>query len=579
MKKSTLSLLLAIAMVLGLLAGCGTESPAAAEESPAPASEAPAEITETAEVPQENSQEESTAEAISEEAVVEAASRPDPVVLPLTEESVTLKCFNAMMPGSTLDGQEQVQGWKDIMEATGVTFAFTNTSMEGASEKFNLMCSSGEYGDVVAGLVQFYTGGLTSALDAEIITDLYNYEEYIPNFLYVLENDEDAMMQMLTDNGELSGFHAIKLEEDPNQNGLVVRKDYLDQVGYDYSGIEFGSFTYDDLNEMLYALKEEYDLTNTLWMSSGLSLMKHLENGFETSAYTDRAKVPVYTVDGTVQFGPVTDGFKAYITLLHQWYEDGIISSDFASAATEPEMGAVLNGTVACWYTAGSVVYTYMTSASDDFDLVYLPDPVSEDYQYVNTFYPRVQTTGYSITTTCSNPELACQFFDYLYSEEGQIFSRFGTEGVTFEYDENGDPQYTELITDNPDGLTSTQAVTSYLMQACVTNWWDTSFAQTDYQMGAYEIWTSNDDHSTACAFPSCELNSEETELVSQTYTDMMTYYNTTVAQFVTGDKDLETQWQEYIDTMYSYNLEEIIACYQDCYDRYQARGIVNIAK
>lgn len=577
MKKNMLSLLLALAMVLGLLAGCGGEGSTAAEASSAVS------VASTVSAEEEKQTAENTAEEVSvEESAEESAedlTKPEPVSFPLTEEKVSLKCFNAMMPGSLLDGLEQVQGWKDIMEATGVTFEFTNTSMEGAAEKFNLMCSSGEYGDVVAGLVQYYTGGLTSALDAEIITDLYNYEEYIPNFLYVLNNDEDAMMQMLTDNGELSGFHAIKLEEDPNQNGLVVRKDFLDQVGYDYSGIEFGSFTYDDLNEILYALKEEYNLTNTLWMSSGLSLMKHLENGFETSAYTDRAKVPVYTVDGTVYFGPVSDGFKAYITMLHQWYDDGIISSDFASAATEPETGAVLNGTVACWYTAGSVVYTYMTSADEGFDLVYLPDPVSEDYQYVNTFYPRVQTTGYSITTTCSNPELACQFFDYLYSEEGQIFSRFGTEGVTFEYDENGEPQYTELITNNPDGLTATQAVTSYLMQACVTDWWDTSFAQTDYQMKAYEIWTSNDDNSTACAYPSCELNSEETELVSQTYTDMMTYYNTTVAQFVTGDMDIETQWQEYLDTMYSYNLEEIIACYQDCYDRYQARGIVNTIK
>lgn len=577
--KKYFSMLLVLALVLGMLAGCGTER--AASET----SEAVSQVSTASTVAEATSEDSVEAPVVpaseAEESQVEPeeTSAPEPVELPLTDTPVTLKCFNAMMPGSTLNGLEEVQGWRDIMEKTGVSFDFTNVSMEGATEKFNLMCASGDYGDVVAGLVQFYTGGLTSALDAEIITDLYNYEDYIPNFLYVLENDSDAMIQMLTDNGELSGFHAIKLQEDPSQNGLVVRKDFLDQIGYDYSDISFGSFTYDDLNEMLYALKEEYDLTNTLWMCSGLSLMKHLENGYETCAYTDRAKVPVYTIDDTVQFGPVTDGFKAYITMLHQWYEDGIISSDFASASNEPETGMVLNGSVACWYTAGSVVYTYMTSAEEGFDLVYLPDPVSEEYQYVNTFYPRVQTTGYSITTTCTEPELACQFFDYLYSEEGQIFTRFGTENETFTYDENGEPQFTALITDNPDGLTSTQAVTNYLMQVCVTNWWDTSFAQTDYQMEAYDIWTTNDPDSTACAFPSCELNSEETELVAQTYTDMMTYYNTTVAQFVTGDMELDTQWQEYIDTMYSYNLEEILSCYQACYDRYQQRGIVNTSK
>ena len=38
---------------------------------------------------------------------------------------------------------------------------------------------------------------------------------------------------------------------------------------------------------------------------------------------------PVYVVDGDVKFGWVEEGFKDYLTLMHQWYTEGLLGADF----------------------------------------------------------------------------------------------------------------------------------------------------------------------------------------------------------------------------------------------------------
>ena len=63
-----------------------------------------------------------------------------------------------------------------------------------------------------------------------------------------------------------------------------------------------------------------------------------------------------------------------------------------------------------------------------------------------------------SISAACAYPEIALEWLNTTYTEEGIIYSNYGLEGEAFTYDENGEPQYTDLIRNNPTGLTEQQA-------------------------------------------------------------------------------------------------------------------------
>lgn len=65
---------------------------------------------------------------------------------------------------------------------------------------------------------------------------------------------------------------------------------------------------------------------------------------------------------------------------------------------------------------------------------------------------------GYSVSTACTEPALAVQMLDWLYSEEAQLLGGYGTEGESYTI-ENGSPAFTDLILQNPQSLTPPEAL------------------------------------------------------------------------------------------------------------------------
>ena len=66
--------------------------------------------------------------------------------------------------------------------------------------------------------------------------------------------------------------------------------------------------------------------------------------------------------------------------------------------------------------------------------------------------------TGMAITTACKYPVEAARWCDWVYSEEGHMYKVFGIEGETYEW-VDGFPKFTDLIVNNPDGLSFSQHI------------------------------------------------------------------------------------------------------------------------
>ena len=162
---------------------------------------------------------------------------------------------------------------------------------------------------------------------------------------------------------------------------------------------------------------------------------------------------------------------------------------------------------------------------------------------------------------------------NYLYTEEGSLFLNYGVEGVSFEYDENGDPWYTDLILDNPDGLTTMQALLTYIG--------DFMPGLSDYTkynlsaMTAYpefiEVWADADND---WALPDLSLTVEESEEYSAVASDVETYLDECMDKFITGAMDINDDdvWQEYLDTMEAMGVNTMIEIYAAALERYNER-------
>ena len=42
---------------------------------------------------------------------------------------------------------------------------------------------------------------------------------------------------------------------------------------------------------------------------------------------------------------------------------------------------------------------------------------------------------------------------DYLFTDEGAVFSSYGIEGLSYELNSEGKPEFTDIVSANPDGI------------------------------------------------------------------------------------------------------------------------------
>ena len=159
---------------------------------------------------------------------------------------------------------------------------------------------------------------------------------------------------------------------------------------------------------------------------------------------------------------------------------------------------------------------------------------------------------------------------DYFYSPDGQILYNMGIEGVTFEFDENGKPQWKDEMIHDPNGLTLTQKRVQYMgFQSGCGAWTDETY------QGAETYWTSTelmDEYRPYLPEEVWELFSptpEEAEEMDYLWTDIQNYLNENIAKFITGDRSLD-EWDKYVADIQNMDIARYMEIYTAMYNRYK---------
>ena len=363
--------------------------------------------------------------------------------------------------------------------------------------------------------------------------------------------------------------------------GMMGRGDWIEALGMDVPE------TYDELHELLMAMKNQYGCTTAIYLdSAAVGNDNFLAAGYGAPCMlATNAKESYWMVqDGTVMDGITNEGYKEYLTMLHQWYEEGLIWNDFVSYTerfNQPPDGGITSGQFGVWFSSYQNFPVWTASAEDpNFHIVAFSDPVQQegDENHLRAENFLVTNGGVGISTSCQNVELAAKLIDYWFSDEGRYFLTFGIEGTTYELDENGYPQYTDLILNNPDGLSQAAAKALYLGDFGFHTvdhddyiYLDTGL--TDDQTEAPDIWTATSDNSYGIPNVVSMTVEESTENASL-LSDIGTYVSTWTLQAITGDQKLtEETFAEFRATLENQlHIDQCIANKQAALDRYNLR-------
>lgn len=563
--KKIAAIWLTLALMLGLMAGCSGEgSTASSAPQESAKQESASEQTTPAPVPaasEPDSAEESAAQEASEEEPEEEA-----YVLPLTTDGETLTMF-AITNSNVTDNIGELGNHQIYVEAekmTGVNVEIQAVMQEVSSDQFSLVIASGDWPDMVRSAA--YPAGLSSAYEEEIVIDMADYLEYAPNYAEILNENPDIAKDAKTDDGNILEMYYLNSYNGtfdvPLLEGPVIRGDLLDALNLEVPT------TVDELYDVLTQFKSAYNLADPLFMSNNaFSAGGFLMGAFDASA-------ELYQVDGTVKFGPMEAGFREYLETMTKWYSEGILNADFYNYDENPMSpvteGKKTGGDVGVFNAPAANLGAYCSDTVTYVGMPILPNQDGENH--LITTITLDTSKGMTITTTCSNIALAMQWCDFWYSEPGRLLSNYGIEGVTFEYDENGTPHWTDMLLNNSDGLSvgiARQCYVTLTQQPGVCPKEIEVSLLDDNALAAVEIWGQVGDG--AYTMPNVSLTSAESSRASQIYSDLDTLSQETWYKILMGQADISS-WDEYLSQMEAMGVQEYIDIYQTALDRYNAR-------
>lgn len=551
--KKLVALLLSLALVLSLGAcGGNGESSTSSEASPS------------------STTEESGAAAESgDESQAETAETGE-FQLPIVDEPTTLSYFVADDSNAaimTTDWNDN-EFYQEMERRTGVHLEFEMVSSADYQTNFNLMIASGNLADMIYVGASYYAEGVDAAIDDGYFLDLTDLvDEYMPNYEKVRTSDVQYELLSTTDSGRLGAVYELRQSKQGPWLGLWIRQDWLDDLGLETP------VTFDDYHEVLTAFKNEKGATAPLilnfsgsdgefgTMSGGLNVL----NSWQLDE------------TGKVNFGPYMDAWKEYVTIMHQWYTEGLIDPDFmATDERTADMAKVVTGAsglFAALYTMPSV---YEAASEDpNMNLAPVNPPVMNEGDEGHIRLRDSYTSGNTaISADSENWEVALRWLDYLYTDEGALLANYGVEGDTFEFNEDGEPEFTDKILANENGWTMTQTVASYLCpSAGIANWsdWTRELAGVpEKDQACYDVWSEFSDDWRLPS--SVTLTQEESTERAALYADISTIVKEQTAQFISGALDIESNWDAYISALEASGMERAIEITQAAYDRYLAR-------
>lgn len=572
------SMLLSAAMLMGLLAGCGSSDASSAptadagSETTAPTeAAAPAETT-VSEAAPASSEEDSAAENATDAdmANLTAAAGEEAVITFPLEDRVEFSYFIA--PEG--DGAELMDSYADNLvmktaeEQTNVAINFREVSFLAVEEQFNLMMASGDLPDIIQGFGEYYTKGLDHAIEEDLIVDLTGYlaDGYAPNFAAIRNANAQLARETSTDSGTVGSFYFLIGDADEGPRaGLWLRQDWLDALELDVP------VTFDDMEEVLTAFKNEYNPKMPLLLTSdGYFSSFVLMGGYDVSA-------GFYNQDGVVKYGPIEDGMRDYLEMMHRWYEEGLITSDFISTSEFSLMfdpTPIVADQCGVWNANYRGDDSWKNAAADpNFTPLAIQDMTKTGTEqiHVGGRGSNVNRYGVVVTTACQNPETCVAWCDWWYSDDAALLSSYGIEGETFNFNEDGQPIYTDMILNNDLGsMRAMRNVYTGMSLAFRVLRVVTSGVDNGYDIIDRGTWDSNRDNAWDIS-SYISRTAEEGDEYSAIMSDIDTYVDQQIPAFITGESDL-ADWDTYVANIKNLNIDRAIEIQQAAVTRFENR-------
>lgn len=566
-KKRALSVLLACAMVMGSLAGCGSAQ-------------------ETADTAADNAQSAdsgvttNTTAASSAEAEAAGEELDYDFGLDTTfhsDEPVTYSMFFSDASWYPMVDTWKTEGiFKKIEEQTNVKLDITSMDSGDYNQKVSLMINSGEAAYIIP-----KTYDESPYVDGGAIVPISDYVQYMPYYSdFVEKYNMQADLQTIT-KADGKYYRLPGMLEAPVQDyTFLIRKDLFDAAGVDVAAIE-KDWTWDDLYDSLVKVKEymvsegmikESDYVwSDLWCGSevadgsGGNLLKLMANSYDVQAGWAIGNGMLYDESSDEwYFGPTTDNFKAYLSEVTKYVQGGILDPETFTQDNQTACNKFYRGETAILSVNRSQYTSWLANLDENLG--------AGNYETYLCIVPRGENSNYMPENSrLENGVMISQraldelgeegfikmlrFVDWLfYSHEAYDLTKWGIEGETYTVNSDGNKSLKEGYCCGGLGIAAANesdvdirlqwgyAGGNFYYGGTIAEMTDNFIPEI---MDFVSRMTENRD--IRALTPAYVANEEENEQLNLWKTPLIDNVNTWTLQFATGVKNIDTDWEAYV--------------------------------
>lgn len=410
---------------------------------------------------------------------------------------------------------------------------------------------------------------------------LINYMDYLdkmPNLSKAYIEHPDLFDGVISADGKVYTLPYYVYTLTGCSNLIYFRADHLAEVGW-----EKQPATVDELAQLLRDLKAHYGATDpkyipmTVYEAGHANFNNRLTQWLFT-AFGEEIDPGVHIgSEGKAIAGFATEQYKRMTLYIRQLVKEGLLDKDLYSARSSL-MQAFMNEN----HTSVSTRMLNIPDSSyaDGVENFYISQPLTSQYTSTPVFAePTIgRKWGAMISTSCEDLDAALAYMDAFFApesnplnEEGTIYNLslwLGEEGVDWEWVEEGKSY---KLADKPDGWSAQHGFsgTPYIGKFHAMRVEADGTAELLPQ-GVY-------DNCLPYAKPvvrdlALALTEDENDIYLEKWQDISVYVASMFAAFVTGDADIEAQWDTYVANLQQMGLPEVLECYDAAYARYTAR-------
>ncbi len=544
--KRILATASALTLTMGCLAGCGEKT-------------------------QDNDNSSTSSNAPVESQGTEGTAT-EKITFPLAEQ---VELTIATPDGAVASLADNLPVWEGIQKRTNIKINWDVTASKQYVEvmKLRVGAGGGKLPDIM-----FLPNGLSLAeLGGE--GTILPLEEYIANSENILKAYEEFpnVKALTSADGHIYSVNTLNESAYFAPYCFIIRKDWLERLNLEVPE------SIDDWMTVLRAFRDQDangngDTNDEVPFSAG-------GHAWYTTYWANAWGLHLFQSDGwypdengKMQYEFISDEAKEFYTWLNAFYEEKLLDEEFLTLGDENKLyEKVARNEVGAFTAYPSRIATLEAALAangvEDAELIPVIPPQGP-YAQMTEVVGDMTVNGYVVTNSCKRPDVAVALMDYMMSEEGKELMNFGIEGDTYVKENDGTYSFTEKVTNNPDGLSASEVLSSYGCQLGLC------YLKSDKREQAMLFSYPEDlqqkiidvtDATRPFMVPGMTLppqTEEESESISGLSGDLATYIWEMTGKFTVGTADIEKEWDSYVEYVKRLEVEKILAVKQAQYDR-----------